>query len=803
MARVNHKLVKKLMNEKRSKITDRSFFTSRLLAAHFEDVARAQTKRYGYNREIRVDLTWNTKCEELAHTDNQVIYINVGNRHITKNRGREKRYQIVCGTFAHELGHVLFTDFLASQTYCNAIENGRWFPSAPLLKTKKDIENEKAIWEYVKKAPDNKNLFLIMVHEISNILEDGYIEQQMLTKFPGTLGYSLSKWREQNRKNMPTVTQLIEYEEDQGHIYRSICQLILSYSLYGEIKYGDEPLTDERIQVVFGLLDVIDSAIFSKSARERFLAVSTIVVRLWKYLEDYMEQVKESGSDSSTPLRGASTVAKGSSSSVLGNSEDDESLSDDETVSVPTGTSRARTKQTASMVVEDTEEQEDIGAQKETEIQEETGAQEETEAQEEAWSFEEKENPFSGSGEEDEQSSKGGEEEAELSGMELEEDETFPEEHEADMEDPFSSMRNPKQQGNQKQEVSSNEQGRLPNEKTTKASNPTGGSVTKNENYERECYERAASDIDRLLEQMAEKEACKELENERLKELNEVAKSISYGNIHDGVCVHVNRITSVDDMLVDQYNLVADKLLTISRQLARELVKQLQESRRGGKMTGLLMGRRMDTYAICRNDGKVFCKTTLPNDTPQLAVGLLLDESGSMSSCDRSTYARATAIILHDFCEKLDIPIMIYGHSTGYCSSGSSVEMYSYAEFEGFDTDDRYRLMDISARDGNRDGAALRFVAEQLVKRPEEVKLLIIVSDGQPADSGYYGSAAEEDLRGIRQEYIKKGVLFVAAAIGDDKVNIERIYGDSFMDISDLNQLPNKLTGAIKRHIRL
>ena len=169
-----------------------------------------------------------------------------------------------------------------------------------------------------------------------------------------------------------------------------------------------------------------------------------------------------------------------------------------------------------------------------------------------------------------------------------------------------------------------------------------------------------------------------------------------------------------------------------------------------------------------------------------------------MSCADRSTYARAAAIILYDFCQSLGIPIMVYGHST----SGRGVSLYSYAEFDSIDRDDKYRLMDISARASNRDGAALRFVAEQLSKRTEEVRLLILVSDGQPAASGYSGTAAEEDLRGIKQEYKRKGILFVAAAIGDDKQNIEHIYGDSFLDITDLNQLPTKLTAVIKRFLR-
>jgi nitric oxide reductase activation protein len=111
--------------------------------------------------------------------------------------------------------------------------------------------------------------------------------------------------------------------------------------------------------------------------------------------------------------------------------------------------------------------------------------------------------------------------------------------------------------------------------------------------------------------------------------------------------------------------------------------------------------------------------------------------------------------------------------------------------------------MDISARSNNRDGAALRFVADRLSKRPEDVKILIFISDGQPWDSGYYGTAAEEDLRGVKHEYSRKGILFIAAAIGDDKENIERIYGDGFLDIADLNKLPAALTNVIKRHIRV
>ena len=68
-----------------------------------------------------------------------------------------------------------------------------------------------------------------------------------------------------------------------------------------------------------------------------------------------------------------------------------------------------------------------------------------------------------------------------------------------------------------------------------------------------------------------------------------------------------------------------------------------------------------------------------------------------MCSCDRCTYARAAAIILYDFCESLEIPVMVYGHSTDYYDGKDSVELYSYAEFNGFDNDDKYRLISVPA----------------------------------------------------------------------------------------------------------
>lgn len=721
MTRVNHKKVKQLIQQKRGRITDQEFFTSRLLSRHFEDMAAAQTKRYGASRRVRVHLIWQPGNPELAYTDNLYITINAGNPAITEFPTREERYQMVLGLFAHELGHCLYTDFLTQQTYRNNLSACRWYPEKPKLARVQDVKNEGEFWEYAQENPQNLALLGRVAHEISNVLEDAAMENRVLERFPGTLGQALDFVRAWQWREMPTVTLLKEREAQGTPVFYSLLQLFLSYGKFGELKYGEESLSEEHIQTVFELLPLLDDDLRAASGKARWNTVNCILIRCWEHVWEYLEALKRryeekkaSGGTGSvfsqleeelSTLVGGSTRGEGFTAPVSEESEEP---------SLPQPEKREMTRVLALST-----EGESLGV---------------------------------GAG-----GSAG------------------------------------------KQEISPEETGRMPLVETDRVSEPMGGGIEVNRDNHPEISNTVEAEMERLLDAMAEKSVCQELEQDRLSELNQEAQAISYGDIHKGVPVRVNRMTEVPPDLVAQYDAIAGPLLAISKQLQKSLLRQLRDRQRGGKQTGLLMGRRLDAHALFRNDGKVFTKNALPIQPPEMAVGLLLDESGSMASCDRATYARASAIILYDFCQALHVPVMVYGHSTG----SKGVELYSYSEFDAIDREDKYRLVDISARESNRDGAALRFVAERLSHRPEELKLLILVSDGQPADTGYYGTAAEEDLRGIQQEYRRKGILFVAAAIGDDKENIERIYGDSFLDITDLNQLPVKLTQVVKRFLRV
>ena len=320
------------------------------------------------------------------------------------------------------------------------------------------------------------------------------------------------------------------------------------------------------------------------------------------------------------------------------------------------------------------------------------------------------------------------------------------------------------------------------------------GTVTHDNDY---ITETADHELENILNSAASAKVYSAVEDSLLDELKTNLKDINFGDIHKNVDIVIHRQKTLVGSERELYDKAMVELKPISLMLQKSILNVLKQRQRGATERGLLMGSRLDHSSYYRSDGKIFTKRNRPNDEISLAVGVLVDMSGSMSG-ERIRIAQAMTLVVYDFCQALNIPVTIYGHDTSY---GNCVDLYSFAEFESLDGNDKYRLMNIHDGGSNRDGCAVRFVVEKLCKRTEQTKLFIVVSDGQPADSGYYGTAAELDLQGIRREYVNRGITFLAAAIGDDKPAIKRCYGEgAFLDITDLKAFPTTIAKIIARY---
>lgn len=691
--RTSHKRINDLIRDEKSKLTDEQIFASSSYAAYLTDIAEVASQRY--KRKLKVKTDWNENPgADVAFTDNKVIYINCGNRLTAQYPTRELKSLSLIGFVGHEIGHILYTDFTSLGVFMQAVDNGTMYPSKPTDLEDEEVQNMEEYLEVISEKDEKKNMIIkYVLHSIANILEDVYIEERLCHDFPGKFKTAIRLNNVKLTEDSPSITYQVDNEVPNIAI---LINTILQYARIGDFN-NDGGYKGELTDVFYDCISLIDEVIGQTDARCRFDSANRILLKMWKYVKEWIEQLEKDPSMTPQMLEAmldSLNKDNGGTGSAAGSA-------------LPSGTG--------------------------TPVK--------------------------------------GKYEAELSSKRAEISET--------------------------QQILEEEGARIKLTKTNDIDEGDSGGFEYNKSYTGSGYENAVSDMNRLMNAVAEDRAMSIYNEELEDELQSESDNIRYGNAHSGIRIRVNRMASVPDTMRQSYAKVSPPLIAISKRLQRQIMQKLKSESEGSRMNGLYMGRRLNARALASNDGKVFYNKKLPSEETKLALAVLVDESGSMSCNDRETSARAASIVLYDFCQALNIPLAMYGHT-----EEEDVELYAYTEFDHPDKNDKFRIMDMSARSGNRDGAALRFVAERLSKRPEETKLLIIISDGQPAGYGYYGTEAEADLRGIKHEYKNKGVTMFAAAIGADKANIERIYKEGFLDITDLNKLPMNLTKLVLRYLK-
>lgn len=295
--------------------------------------------------------------------------------------------------------------------------------------------------------------------------------------------------------------------------------------------------------------------------------------------------------------------------------------------------------------------------------------------------------------------------------------------------------------------------------------------------------------------------ASEEQKKEFRKQLNKEARQSVQGSIHEAIRLIVHRPEATAQNRED-YQSRASALLPVIRELIRKTNPLLEHEVSAEFAKSQLYGTRFCADQAASLDYRVFARKRPPSEEPSLAVALRIDESASMSAFGRLDAAKEAAVALYEFCTGCGIPIMVYG-DTADRSKLEQMSIYAYVDFESKDAEEKYALMNIQARSNNRDGMALRIISDRLLKAPQKTKLIISISDGQPkAMPDYTGEKAARDMKDTLQEFRRKGIQFLAAAIGQDKEAIRELYGaENTLDITDPKQLPARLVQIIARFL--
>ncbi|MET0015152.1 MAG: nitric oxide reductase activation protein NorD [Sedimenticola sp.] len=134
----------------------------------------------------------------------------------------------------------------------------------------------------------------------------------------------------------------------------------------------------------------------------------------------------------------------------------------------------------------------------------------------------------------------------------------------------------------------------------------------------------------------------------------------------------------------------------------------------------------------------------------------------------------------------------------GFASDGRhDVQYYRFKDFnQHYDDDAKARLAGMEGGLSTRMGAAMRHAGHHLLKQPERRKLLLIVTDGEPADIDERDPQhLRHDTKKAVEELYSKGVLSYCLTLDPNADNyVKRIFGaNNYTIVDNVDKLPEQL----------
>lgn len=260
-----------------------------------------------------------------------------------------------------------------------------------------------------------------------------------------------------------------------------------------------------------------------------------------------------------------------------------------------------------------------------------------------------------------------------------------------------------------------------------------------------------------------------------------------------------SKTTIIDDfpngLLTPKQEAFLNDNRSLFKKVGREIENHLKSDMRTGSNKRKFSGKKFRAEKLVNRDYRYFENTATKRDIPETAVGILIDQSGSMYGEQIRCATYAAMGMYKTLAELEHFDVAVYGHTSTY----DEVIINRYIDF-GFKPKDPIKVLaGIYSYGGNIDEIAVTALGERLKSQMVDKKIMIIISDGLPYSMIGH---AETRLRDLVKEYVKGGFNVFVAALGSDKAKIDKIYEDvSFIDITDPSELPTNMLRAIKRTI--
>lgn len=229
------------------------------------------------------------------------------------------------------------------------------------------------------------------------------------------------------------------------------------------------------------------------------------------------------------------------------------------------------------------------------------------------------------------------------------------------------------------------------------------------------------------------------------------------------------------------------------------------EIQKNKSKSGLLSPAKIYRHTYL-NDPVIFYKKT-KFESSELSVDILLD--GSSSQLDRKSRIASWTYTITQALTDLKIPTRVMTFSNLENVLGLTIfRDYSDSQDKNLD------ILKYSPAGSNRDGLAFRLVRKILRTNKYKNKILIYLTDGKPYDvriridnnykddeKAYKDKFAEMDTAIEFRKLEDEGIYPLAIFTGKDEdlKSMQKIYGNNFAYIKDINRFSSLITQYIKR----
>lgn len=174
-----------------------------------------------------------------------------------------------------------------------------------------------------------------------------------------------------------------------------------------------------------------------------------------------------------------------------------------------------------------------------------------------------------------------------------------------------------------------------------------------------------------------------------------------------------------------------------------------QSNKRVGEVHGLTSGDldEGNLHKLRYDSEHIWSQKTITR-LPDVAVGILVDQSGSMSG-PKIAQAQEMCVVLAEAIKQIKgVHLHIYGH-TANRGEADLLLFEHYSSYGDAQNADLGRLGGICAMSNNYDGYAIKETAKRLALDPAKRKYLFVLADGLPSGHGYGGPEAEKHVKSV------------------------------------------------------